>query len=398
MVKWRDAKDLSRAIVDSSVGLVVDVQNATPKEVSGRFFLVTAGLDSRRIKRPLQDFKLSPNGSLEVVVPVETLTIQSENSMSRVRLHAEIQRPNGTMVQSFTPPLFYQFQQGYTKAQFFNERDLGDLDTTTLDLFDVRGRIKEADGTWTDAAVAAAATAEEGRRTGAGRVGLSAFGRTRADGTGPIRRPNLVPSKEQAVMAPGQSPVVFWLHSMWSTSYADSGLGEDYLDPTWEGSAPAAHALYCITNPGPWTTVYACDWFDGGGNTTLSLPVGNYWVYRFTDSVVGNNVTFRTFTMVNGWEDYDFDVTGFTVEANTFSVLTYPSSVSEAIQVAAITGQVVNQQEAVGLGIPAGIYRIRVHDAGCGVQYSCYDDSSDILKIDSDVVGASRPTRHGSSS
>ncbi len=30
-MRWRDAKDLSRAIVDSSTGLVVDVENATPK-------------------------------------------------------------------------------------------------------------------------------------------------------------------------------------------------------------------------------------------------------------------------------------------------------------------------------------------------------------------------------
>jgi hypothetical protein len=182
---WRNAKDLSGAIVHSSAGLVVDVQNATPREVNGRLFLVTAGLDSRRIKRPLQDFKLSPKGSLEVTVPVDALTIQSETSVSRVRIHAEIQRANGSTVQSFTPPLYYQFQESYTKAQFFNEQDLGDLpDTTKLDLFDMQGRIREADGSWTDAAVAAAATAKEASRTGGGSVGLSAFGRARADSTG----------------------------------------------------------------------------------------------------------------------------------------------------------------------------------------------------------------------
>ena len=214
-VRWRDAKDLSRATLDSSAGLVVDVQNATPKEVNGRLFLVTAGLDSRRIKRPLQDFKLSPKGSLEVIVPVEALSIQSENSTSRVRLHAEIHRANGTTVQSFTPPLYYRFQQGYAKAQFFNELDLGDLDTTNLDLFDVRGRIKEADGTWTDAAVAAAATAEEASRTGGGRVGLTAFGRARADATDPRRGSNIVPPKELAAWAPDQSPFTsFWMYSL----------------------------------------------------------------------------------------------------------------------------------------------------------------------------------------
>jgi len=195
-VRWRDAKDLSRAIVDSSAGLVVDVQNATPKEVQGRLFLVTAGLDSRRIKRPLQDFKLSPKGSLEVIVPVDALPIQSENSTSRVRLHAEIQRANGTTVQSFTPPLYYQFQQSYTKAQFFNEQDVGDLpDLTTLDLFDVQGRIREADGTWTDAAVAAAATAEEASRTEAVELGSVPSAARASTARAACRDPAMSPTK-----------------------------------------------------------------------------------------------------------------------------------------------------------------------------------------------------------
>ena len=83
-VVWRAWKDLSRATLDSSAALIVDVQNATPKDVQGRLFLVTAGLDSRRIKRPLQDFKLSPNGGMEVTIPIRDLPIQSENSTSRV--------------------------------------------------------------------------------------------------------------------------------------------------------------------------------------------------------------------------------------------------------------------------------------------------------------------------
>ena len=176
---------------------------------------------------------------------------------------------------------------------------------------------------------------------------------------------------------------------MWATEYADSGLGEDYLDPWSYGYAPAAHALYYITNPGPWSTVYAWGWLGSEGEAYLSLPVGNYWIYRFTDNVASGDVIFRTYTMANGFPDYDFDVTGFSVGPTTAWVHTYPSSNSDAIQVAGITGQVLNQHEAVGLGIPAGTYVIHV-DAYCedeGVRYSCYHAGADVTRIYNDPVG-----------
>ena len=200
-------------------------------------------------------------------------------------------------------------------------------------------------------------------------------------------RPSNVPHKELALKAPDQSPFInFTLCSTWATEYADSGLGEDYLDRWSNGYAPAAHALYYVTNPGSWSTIYASGWLDSSGCTAMSLPVGNYWIWRFTDDVSWDDVTFQTYLMLGGNEYWDYDATGITVGSTTTWINTYPSWNDEAIQVAGITGQVLNQHEASGLGIAPGTYKIHVNE-GCGPQYSCYESFDDVTKISPDSVG-----------
>jgi hypothetical protein len=393
-VIWRDAETLSGATLGAAETLVVDVQNATPNEVHGRIFLVAAGLDSRRIKRPVQDFTLSGKDRLEVKVPVGALPVQSENSTSRIRVHVEIDRPNGQTVQSFTPPLYYKFQENYAKAQFFSDRDIGNLPgggVTTQNLLDVQGRIIDTDGTVREAAAAAAAAAEEAARTGGGRVGLTGFGRARADGADGKETPkrNAVPVKASALKAPDQAmPLTntITLCTTWATDFADSGMGEDFLDPANNGYTSAAHTGYWITNAGSWSTVYANGWLDAWGCASVTLAPGDYWVWRFTDEIGTGGVTFQAYYMSESTEYYDYDYTGFTVDSGTSWVNTYPWWNDDTIQVAAIATVVASRQQSVGLGMPSGNYKIHVNE-GCGSSVSCYNSGTNVTSISPDAIG-----------
>jgi hypothetical protein len=164
-------------------------------------------------------------------------------------------------------------------------------------------------------------------------------------------------------------------------------MGEDYLDPWNTGSAPAAHAIYYLTPPYDWSysTIYAAGYLDGWGCTSVSLAPGNYWIWRFTDDVTGNGVTFGTFYMSGGYKYYDLDYTGIAVNSGTTWINTSPSWNSETIQVAGITGQVITQQGNVGLGM-SGYYEIHTNE-GCGVQYSCYNAFTNVTSISPDAIG-----------
>jgi hypothetical protein len=388
-LNWRGVQKLSGTILDRSQVLYADMENATNRALTGRLVLLAAGLDGRTVEQPIETFSLPGGSSREIAVQVDTLPIQSEVSMSFAAVRAEVDRPKG-FARASTAPLYYRFQNGYREALFLHVTDAGKQPNGGLlpgDLMNVQGRIREANGTWTDAAVASAKARADAKALGGGYQGLTGFGRLAVDparekgnrGPGSGAQVQPVRPDDSASAAPEATLMVC---TTWWAWYTDAGFGEDYLDTSNSFHVRSSFAYAYITDAGSTTTFWQGN-LDSAGCAFVTLPPGNYLLSQFTDwtmsSYTGSG--FEVYFMDNGSAEASYAYAAFTVYSGTSWVNLNPSASDDAIQAAAVAGQIVLQNEVApgGLGMTPGSYVIHTNE-GCGPPIepptdSCYDPS-----------------------
>jgi hypothetical protein len=371
--KWPGAKALNGAAFRSSQSLSAELTNQRDKDVAGRIMLVAQGLDGRKIERVLEKFAVPAGARREIALPLGKLPIQSEVSLSFVALVAEVERPKG-VVRITTPPLYYQFRNGYQEALVYNAAEVAKIPfPTTQNMMDVQGRIVEEDGTVTDAAELSARKAEETSKTDQGYQGLSTFGTAPVD---PFTKRSVLPfpakgvppaavvqrlAGSQALASPALVNANVTVCSTWNVQYVDSDASEDYFntdDWMWQ----SASQTFAYIFDGSWGLKwmgnldgYGCAW-------SVSLEPGNYFMFQVTENTQRGSKMFHALDHGSaGWV-----ATWFTVYPLTGWVNLYPSASNAQIQAAAVNGYVLAMDAWTpgGLGLVDWTYPVNVNE-GC---------------------------------
>ncbi len=360
-IHWR-AVDSTQP-VDKSQSLHAELVNETDVEQTGRLAVIASGLDGRLEERPLANFRLAARAKQQVDLRVDDLPIQSDSSTSFAVVQAEVTRLDGFVLRVSTEPLYFHFQSGYGAAFFYGPEQVPQkAPRVAPGSVDVYGRVREANGTWTEISPASASTATPTGNDGAGKQGATSVVTT-PPGVLPVEPST---ADDSLVAAPGTT-ATYTLCGTWRAQFVDSGLGEDVLPlNVWQDVTASYAFAYVATAAG--NLVWLGN-LNVNGCTSLTLSTSTV----YTMGVTGTSMTFSggpiidVYLMENTTRTTQWVSSAFTTPATGQTHTVRFTQNDDVIQTNVVAAAVLAAAARTNQGMPTGNHYVaEVHSPDCG--------------------------------